>query len=617
MDDFTRPLYSDSGAQSGSSMDKLEAKTRFLYHYAPIGIWEEDWSKTKALFDSLTPQQQKNFEQYLKQDPARVEAFKHTTQVISVNPAALHQYGYCEDEHDLFLQEYDVYIADFLPDLIRFSQGEYVSTSVSEETGRFGKKLIFRDTYCIPEDYRHDWRRVICISQEISQTLQHERIVDEQVRHLEMAAAIAKIGYWNVGLSENAKIQYSGQYLQLMELESQDAITQSDINKIIHPEDLPKVLNTFKKADTHLQDYSIDYRVITPKGKLKYIHEIGQILANQDGKTYSHHGIIQDISTEVFKQQQLESAKQKINQLKEQFMGAINALTVGIGLFDSNNKLIKSNNYLNSYFNEFDIDLYQPGLNFHEAIKSIIQTDDYKNNKEQKQQDFQQWFISNSEKAFEYYDNYSWLSLHKETLADNSYAITLSDISELKEREHLLHEKQQELERLATKDALTNIYNRRKFNESLNHEFRRSMRNKEPLSLIMCDVDFFKNYNDNYGHISGDQCLQQVAEAIHQCFNRVTDIVARYGGEEFAIILPNTDQLLAEQLAAKMLAAVKDKNIPHQGSKIGDCVTVSVGVTTMNNCLQHSQIDLIDCADKALYTAKEQGRNCMCSNLCL
>lgn len=166
----------------------------------------------------------------------------------------------------------------------------------------------------------------------------------------------------------------------------------------------------------------------------------------------------------------------------------------------------------------------------------------------------------------------------------------------------------EELERLSLFDALTNLANRRHFDVTIEREFALARRNKTPLSLIFCDVDFFKLYNDTYGHRQGDDCLVQVAGAVKACVRRPTDLVARYGGEELVVLLPNTDLKGARHLADTMRQAVWDLNLIHEGSKIARQVSLSVGVTTYNGQYS-SHEDLINGADSALYKAKDNGRN--------
>lgn len=165
------------------------------------------------------------------------------------------------------------------------------------------------------------------------------------------------------------------------------------------------------------------------------------------------------------------------------------------------------------------------------------------------------------------------------------------------------------LEQMATIDELTQIYNRRRFDEALWTEWRRLAREDSPLSVIMCDVDHFKAYNDTYGHPAGDYCLQQVAAAIANVVRRPADLVARYGGEEFAFILPNTDLKGAAHIAKDIQAAVQRLDLPHTSSTTGDQVTLSLGVASMIPHQDVAPVQLIESADRVLYTAKKLGRN--------
>jgi diguanylate cyclase (GGDEF)-like protein len=172
-----------------------------------------------------------------------------------------------------------------------------------------------------------------------------------------------------------------------------------------------------------------------------------------------------------------------------------------------------------------------------------------------------------------------------------------------------LQQANQNLKLLANIDSLTKLSNRRDFDRYIEQEWERMQRIRSPLSLIMCDVDFFKNYNDKYLHPNGDKCLIKVAMALRNTVRRSGDLVARYGGEEFAVILPNTDALGAVSVAEKIRLAVKDLQITHESSAISPYVTVSVGVSTIIPTHESEFQTLIDTADRALYQAKSQGRD--------
>ncbi len=169
----------------------------------------------------------------------------------------------------------------------------------------------------------------------------------------------------------------------------------------------------------------------------------------------------------------------------------------------------------------------------------------------------------------------------------------------------------QQLSQLALLDPLTQVFNRRYFDRQLNLEWRRLKRISSPLSLIMCDVDFFKIYNDTYGHQEGDECLQQIALAISSAIKRPADILARYGGEEFTVILPNTPVSGAIKVAEDIRVAVKELNIPHHNSLVDSVVTISLGIaSTVPNSEDNPNL-LLEASDLALYKAKERGRDCI------
>lgn len=179
----------------------------------------------------------------------------------------------------------------------------------------------------------------------------------------------------------------------------------------------------------------------------------------------------------------------------------------------------------------------------------------------------------------------------------------------LKQLSEQLKQANRELEQLATTDGLTRIYNRRRFDETFLNEWNRLIREGQPFSVIMCDVDHFKAYNDTYGHPAGDRCLQQIARAISRTAKRPADIVARYGGEEFIVALPHTDLNGATCVAEAIRAALKNLNIPHSTSSVSNQVTLSLGVATQIPCEQMAPSQLLEAADRALYVAKEKGRD--------
>lgn len=177
------------------------------------------------------------------------------------------------------------------------------------------------------------------------------------------------------------------------------------------------------------------------------------------------------------------------------------------------------------------------------------------------------------------------------------------------ERTSALAAANEELRHLASVDKLTGVANRRIFDELLHKEWQRLGREKGSLSVVLGDIDFFKNYNDTYGHQAGDECLAKVAAAIERCMRRPGDLVARYGGEEFGIILPHTNREGAVEIAQMVRKAVHALGIPNEGAAAGDCVTLSLGVATVIPETSLSPEELLSAADRSLYRAKAAGRN--------
>lgn len=183
---------------------------------------------------------------------------------------------------------------------------------------------------------------------------------------------------------------------------------------------------------------------------------------------------------------------------------------------------------------------------------------------------------------------------------------------ELKRRYAELKSANAELEKLSIIDELTLIYNRRYFNRILLKEVSRHYRSKRPISLLICDIDFFKNYNDSLGHQAGDICLRIFGEVLKESVYRPFDICARYGGEEFAVILPETDENGALSIAERILFNLRERKILHPSSLISSYVTVSIGFATLIPEIETNDFELVNKADLALYRSKTEGRNRIC-----
>jgi diguanylate cyclase (GGDEF)-like protein/PAS domain S-box-containing protein len=205
--------------------------------------------------------------------------------------------------------------------------------------------------------------------------------------------------------------------------------------------------------------------------------------------------------------------------------------------------------------------------------------------------------------------SYVWVEATRRQLPDGGFISSTRDISARKEAEDRLAEANRQLEVLARKDGLTGLANRRQFDETLEAEFRRAIREKTSLSLIMIDVDRFKDFNDCYGHPAGDRCLLRTAHALTDIANRPADLSARYGGEEFAILLPNTSEGGALVIAERARCAVRSLGIEHRANP-EKIVTISLGVSSLvagRGGIEAA--DLVKSADIALYASKAKGRD--------
>jgi len=210
--------------------------------------------------------------------------------------------------------------------------------------------------------------------------------------------------------------------------------------------------------------------------------------------------------------------------------------------------------------------------------------------------------------------DYLWVEANLHAIKDENngapvgFLNMVRDISARKHAEVELQSAYKALEALAVTDPLTRLANRRQFDHCLATEWRRGFREQQPLSLLMIDADWFKSYNDTYGHPRGDSCLKQIAESAQDVVTRAGDLVARIGGEEFAVLLPNTSNEGAIDVADRICEALRQRKLPHRTNPVG-YMTVSVGCATMIPGLGQHSSTLIQRADDAMYAAKRKGRN--------
>lgn len=203
-----------------------------------------------------------------------------------------------------------------------------------------------------------------------------------------------------------------------------------------------------------------------------------------------------------------------------------------------------------------------------------------------------------------------WISVYEARIADGFKVELRIDVTELIEKVVQLEKENRSLLELSITDPLTGLANRRHCEELLATEWMRAARNNENLSLLMIDIDYFKRFNDNYGHLAGDDCLRKVANALKSSLRRAGEFVARYGGEEFILLMPGADEEEACAVAERCLDAMVEAAIPHVTSPVASMVTVSIGVACARADATQSALTLVDAADAAMYRAKSAGRAC-------
>jgi diguanylate cyclase (GGDEF)-like protein len=283
----------------------------------------------------------------------------------------------------------------------------------------------------------------------------------------------------------------------------------------------------------------------------------------------------------------------------------------GFAMFDRDGRLVFCNEQYREAFPR-SRDVRVPGAHIRDIIRRSMEVDERAdrpgNPSEELIAHFAATLHSNKEEEVELY-NGDWRSIRTRLTEDGTAMVVVSDITANKHAEAALRIAAEQLRSLADTDGLTGVMNRRGFDEAFVREAARNAREGTPLSVLMIDIDWFKAYNDTYGHPAGDECLRQVSRCLVDCVKRPADTVARYGGEEFVVLLPGTDSAGAKVVAELFATRLAERGLPHAGSLLGR-VTVSTGIATGQGQMLRAEAQrLLATADSALYDAKAKGRN--------
>jgi diguanylate cyclase (GGDEF)-like protein/PAS domain S-box-containing protein len=327
-------------------------------------------------------------------------------------------------------------------------------------------------------------------------------------------------------------------------------------------------------------------------------------LHNAEGQVIGLAGVTRDVTADKRLRQELVESRDTLSY-------ALAEMSDGLAVFDADGRLAFCNEQYRDCFPHTG-KLRQPGAYLRDILQAVVETGEQVTAPRSNPEAWIDTIIANlaveSEEEINLFDG-RWLQLRTKPTSSGSTMVVIADVTRMKLAELALHTTTNQLKELVHTDSLTDLLNRRAFDEAIETETRRSARAETALSLLLVDVDMFKAYNDSYGHPAGDECLRLVSQLLKASLKRPADLAARYGGEEFTAILPDTDAESAQMIAEGFRRALAESRLPHETSERG-YVTASVGVATyMPDNVHRDALELIRTADEALYRAKAAGRD--------
>lgn len=290
---------------------------------------------------------------------------------------------------------------------------------------------------------------------------------------------------------------------------------------------------------------------------------------------------------------------------------ALAEMSDGLAMFDGEGRILLCNQQYSACF-PYTSNLRKPGAMLRDVLREVVRTGEQVNVPVENPEGWIDRIVDNldreSEEEVNLFDG-RWLQVRTRPTSEGKTLVVVTDVTRIKQAELALHSVTDQLKQLVRTDGLTGLLNRRAFDDAMETEIARSARNATPMSLLLIDVDHFKDFNDDYGHPAGDECLKRVAEHLSLALKRPADMAARYGGEEFAAILPDTDEDGAYLVAEAFRRSLAESRVPHRSSERG-FLTASVGVATyMPDNLNRTAAEIIQTADEALYSSKAAGRD--------
>lgn len=543
-----------------------------------------------------------------------IEALRHTTLMVSLytieglpllqNPAALSCYGdmqHPDSEID------NVFLSHFVDSglgeqaMAVAKSGEVFSIEAQVIT-LAGIRWHRMDVRCIIDPVTGN-PTLLVNEKDITDRVQ----VETELREMSIALANAVEGISRLDIF-GRYITVNQAYANIAGYQPEEMVGM-DWQKTVHPEDLDMMMAAYQQMLARGR-VEVEARGIRKDGSIFYKQLVMLTAYDSQERAIGHHCFMKDISD----RKQAEAALQES---EERYRSVIASMTEGVVLQLANGQITACNASAERILGltpaqmmgrtSVDLDwrtVQEDGSPFpgeqHPAMITLGTGKPLSN------------VVMGIHKADR---TLTWISINSQPLfhlhQSQPYAVvtTFTDITERKQVEEMLRNQAQRDRLIARTDGLTKVANRRCFDERLQSEWPTLIEGQKLLSLIMLDVDYFKRFNDCYGHQAGDTCLVKVASSAALAVRRSSDLLARYGGEEFAVILPHTDAAGAIAVAESIQKAIRDLGIPHQQSDVSDIVTVSMGIATVIPSLGSSPDELVALADRALYDAKQQGRD--------
>lgn len=306
----------------------------------------------------------------------------------------------------------------------------------------------------------------------------------------------------------------------------------------------------------------------------------------------------------------MAAAQREARQARQLLVSSLDTIDVGVEIWDSQDRLL----LYNKKTNLIHTPIRQPadiGQTFETLMRAKLRAHLISAAVGREEEWLAQRLAtrgSHSEPLLQEFAGDQWVNIYENRTPEGYLVTARVDVTELIRKEKVLEAANRRLAQQSTMDELTGLANRRRFDEALTTEWQRAARSLTPLSLLMVDIDHFKQYNDNYGHVAGDECLRRVATVLDHCVRRAGEMVARYGGEEFVMLLPGADMEHACETAQKCLHLMQKEIVPHAASPTAAQVTFSIGVACLMPDATLDPTTMVNAADAAMYRAKSGGR---------